>query len=388
MPRFPVPPNEARVRKPSPFRALLAPLALLALGLADASAQGRVDVLNRDRVVAQQLGVNIVKETLDEVVIELGGNKRTYKTADVAHVEYGPGSASYERGLKALAENDLLNAEALFAAAASDASPAWVAPHALLRQAETAARRGDSGLKAARDAIAAFLTRNPDHRLLPQALLAKARYAASAGDRPVAEESIASVLKLASEGRISADWTARARLLAGDLALADERVADARAAYEAASADAEAARSALAQRPDLEPVLAELALAARVGVGSCLLATDDVAGARAWYARLAVDGAGRVEVQAAAANGVAECDFRDPARLKEAQHAFAKVALTAVAVPTERARALYFLGRCSAELDAAGAEPGGRATARTYFQEVVRRYPDTRWAHLAQDQLP
>src|SRR5207249_3902328 len=84
------------------------------------------------------------------------------------------------------------------------------------------------------------------------------------------------------------------------------------------------------------------ALLDRVGTATCLLAGDDVTGARLLYGQLARDGQNDVAVKAAADNGLAECDFRDPAHLKEAQLGFARVAVAAAGVPLERARALYF----------------------------------------------
>jgi TolA-binding protein len=126
-----------------------------------------------------------------------------------------------------------------------------------------------------------------------------------------------------------------------------------------------------------------LALTARTGIASVMLADGDLAGARSYYQQLAADGAGNAAVQAAADNGLAECDFRDPSRLKEAQRGFAEVAISSAGVPAERARALYFLGQCAQRLGEQDREPGARQKADAYYQEVVTRYPDTRWAGLA-----
>jgi outer membrane protein assembly factor BamD (BamD/ComL family) len=371
-------------------RPLMRPALLLAaLLLAPAlSAQGRVTLLNKDRKAVPQASVVIVSETLESVKFtSRSGGEATRKTADITEIEYGPGSESFEKGLKALADNDLVNAETLFGVAAKDTSPPWVAAHALLRQAQAAAARGKAGLPAALGAIDEFLQRFPDHRLLPQARLEQARYATANGDAATARAALDAVLALVKDGKVTPDWKVRVHLAEGDALLDAGDTKGATRAY----AEAETAANAndrLADRPDLVPVMAALGLAARVGTGTCLLEASDLAGARSFYEKLARDGKDDPAVQAAAANGLAECSFRDPAKLKEAQLGFTRVALTATAIPSERARAVYFMGRCAEALAAAGKEPNGRQRAIACFQEVVARYPDTRWARLAQESLP
>jgi outer membrane protein assembly factor BamD (BamD/ComL family) len=365
--------------------------AVLALALAfhggAAAQQGSITVLNRERKPTVQPGT-VVSETLATVKFKRGEAERNYDTKDVSAVAYGPGSEAYEGGLKALAENDLANAESLFAQAAGDTQPGWVAAHALLRQADAAARRGPARLAEAREGIEQFLKRFPDHRLLPQALLDKARYAFQSGDAATTDAAVAQVLQLAKDGKATPDWSVRAHLALADLRLDAGDAKAATTAYASAEQAAQAAQPGLAERPDLVPVVADLSLSARVGTATCMLAGGDLAGARAYYAKLAAAGKDRADVQAASANGLAECDFRDQGRLKEAQLGFARTAVSAFGVPTERARALYFLGRCAEELARQDAEPDGRLMAAAYFKEVTDRYPTTRWARLAQQSQP
>lgn len=374
----------------APRHLPLAALALLGVALVapQSAAQGRVDLLNKERVVQPQKGAIVQSETLDTVKFIQGTNTREKPTRDVVFIDYGTGSTSYERGLLALADGDLSNAETLFGAAAKDTDPPWVAAHALLKQAETAARRGSSGLSVAQSAISEFLSRFADHRLLPEAMLAKARYAAAAGDKATMQQSVDAVVDLSQKNRVTPDWAARAHLLAGDLLLEADDADGATRAYGNAESAVTTGNSALGDRPDLKPVLEQIGLAARTGTASCMLASDDVAGARAYYTRLANDGQGDPAVQAASQNGLSECDFRESGKLKDAQLGFAKVAISAVGTPAEHARALFFLGRCSEELDKAGREPGGRSRAISYFQEVADRYPETRWGRLALQSLP
>jgi TolA-binding protein len=361
----------------------------LALALASGAAaqQGSITVLNRERKPTIQPGT-VVSETLTTVKIKRGEAERSYDTKDVSAISYGPGSQAFEDGLKALAANDLANAESLFAQAAGDSQPGWVAAHALLRQAEAAARRGPTRLAQAREGIEQFLKRFPEHRLLPRALLDKARYAFQAGDAATSEAAVAQVQQLAKDGKVTPDWSVRAQLALADLRLDSGDAKSASSAYAAAEQAAGPAHAALGDRPDLVPVIADLSLSARVGTASCMLAGGDLAGARAYYAKLAADGKDRVDVMAAAANGLAECDFRDTGRLKEAQLGFARTSVSAFGVPSERARALYFLGRCAEELARQNAEPDGRQKAAMYFKEVADRYPSTRWARLSQQSKP
>jgi TolA-binding protein len=64
------------------------------------------------------------------------------------------------------------------------------------------------------------------------------------------------------------------------------------------------------------------------------------------------------------------------------------VAVTAADVPGERARALYFLGRCAERIGEERNDAGARQKAGLYYKEVVERYPGTRWARLAEQSLP
>jgi len=385
-----------RARRAGPLRAaalqaalLLVATLALALAAEPARAQGTIGLLNKERKVAPQPTPMVLGETLDSVRFRTkAGTERTEKTADIAWIDYGPGSTSFEKGAKAMAASDFATAETLFAAASKDTDPPWVAPHALLQQAQAAVRRGKEGLVPARAAIAEFLKRFPDHRLLPQALLEQARLAALEGDTASVEAPIAQALKLAADGRITPDWAARAHLVTGEMRLEEKNVGAAKVAYGEAERAAAAGRNKIADRPDLEPVLATLALQARVGTASCLLASDDVTGARTLYQQLARDGQDDAAVKAAADNGLAECDFRDPGKLKDAQLAFARVAVGAAGVPAERARALYFLGRCADALGQQNREPDGPARAAAYYEEVVKRYPDTPWGRLARQSLP
>ncbi|MGQ0554195.1 MAG: tetratricopeptide repeat protein [Planctomycetota bacterium] len=363
-------------------------LGVMAVAALPAGAQSRIDVLNRERKLTTITNVVIAEESLDKVKVLRAGRETSYDTIDVVLIDYGPGSPAWEQARSAAAANDWVNAENLFAAAARDTTPPWVAAQALLAQADAASRRGSSGLTAAQTAIAEFLKRHANHRLLPQALLAKARFAARAGDKPAAQEATASVLDLARQGKITADWTARTHLLLGELRLGEKDTRGATEAYTAAESAVNAARPAVTARPDLADELDSLALEARVGSASCLLANGDVAGARSYYQRLAADGKTNPAVAAAAANGLAECDFREPAKLKQAQLGFARVALTATAFPTERARALYFLGKCAETLGQQNLEPDARVRAMAYWQECAQLYPETSWARLARESLP
>ena len=368
--------------------AALAALPVAALSAPAAAAKDVIVVIDRDGSEKPQRDLTVTSETLDTIKYLKGGTERSYKTATVARIDYGAGSPAWDQGLKAAAANDWVNAETLFASASKDSEPGWVAAQALLRQAEAAAARGAGRLESARAAIEEFIKRFPDHRLLPQALLAKARYAARAGDRTTADGAVDEVLQLAKAGRITPDWQLRAQLALGDLRLDAGDNAGAATAYEAASSAAAAARAALGERPDLAPVVESLGLAARVGSASTMLARNDVAGARGFYQKLAADAGSNPAVTAAAANGLAECDFREGGKFKQAQLAFSHVAVDSAGVPEERARALYYLGRCAEELGRAGKEPNGALKAAAYYAEVANRYPETRWARLAQDAKP
>jgi tetratricopeptide (TPR) repeat protein len=364
---------------------VLAGLAWLAAS-ADAQ-QGQVRYLNREREVKVESGVTVVSETLAEVKVKRGSSDRSFKSLDVLEVVYGPGSEAYEQGLAALAAGEWNNAVNLLARAAEEDSPPWQAPVALLRQAEAESLRPD-GAADARATLDAFLQRHPEHRRLPEALLLRARLAGVAGDPDQAKADADRVRQLAQSRTLHADWGVEAGLVLGEARLAAGDVRSAREAFTEAERGANLAAAELTERPDLVRRVEQLALSAQVGIGSCLLASDDIAGARTYYERLLRDNPGNPAVLAAAGNGLAECDFRAGGRLKEAQLGFARVAVMAAATPGEQARALYHLGRCADALGAEGKEPDGRRKASEYYQLVQQHFPDTRWAQLAAQALP
>ncbi len=371
------------------------PSALLALGVvigflapAGAAQAGRVDVLNNRGEVTPLAGATIVEETLDEVRFTREGSDRTEnRPADrVVHIEYGRGSPAYESARESMEVGDHQNAVNLFSAAISDKNPPWVSAHALLGLAEAHGARGENAEAA--KAAQRFLSEHGNHRLTPDALLLSARFASATGDAARAEQDIQQVLGLASSGKVTPDWAARAHLERGQNLLDAGKGSEARAAFDAAQRAATDGARDLGDRQDLADDLAALALAARSGAGSAILATGDLAAARSFFQALERDGGDDAAIRVAALNGQAEADFLDQGRKKEAQLGFARVAVLGASVPEEHAKALYYLGRCCDALDEAGREPNGRARAQQYYKDVERRYPGTRWARLARELLP
>ncbi len=364
-------------------RALWATAAVLALSVS-AIAQKVTIEYYRDgapRTVAAPL----VSETMEGVTYQQGNTERTIKLADVIDIVYGRGPANFEAGLVALADGDAINAMTQFGAAAETSDPVWVAPLALLRQAEASLLRGASGRSGADGAIDDFRSRFPDHRLTPEALMLKARAALAADDVASAIPHLDAIIALVDQGKATADWQPRALIEKGDALLESDDIRSAREAYDEAARAADGAQRVVSEQPHLGPVIQSLGLRARAGSGSCLLAQGDLSGARSFYQGLLRDGENDPSVRAAARNGLAECDFRDQGKLKEAQVGFARVALTGVATPEEHARALYFLGETLTALGKSGQEQGWRPRATQYYQEVQERYPNSRWARLARD---
>jgi len=356
--------------------------SILCLTLLSLTASAQVTITHLRDGASREVTGTLVAETLDQVRYDLGGRDRSVDTRDVLALSYGKGSSAFEQAKALLDQGDLDGALAQFAAAAGDSEPTWVASQALLAQARTSARLGQRGLADARAAVGGFLSRFPEHRLLPEAHVLAIEFAASATD---AQASADAVVALADAGRITPDWRAEALLALGDLHLENSDLRGASETFAAAERAATAGARELSGREDLAPRLAQQTLRARVGSGSCLLAENDINGARGFYSQLLRDGKGDDIVSAAAGNGLAECDFIEGGKLKEAQLGFARVSLIAAGQPEEHARSLYYLGRCYAALADEGTEPNGRATATAYLQEVQDRYPNTRWARLARE---
>ncbi len=362
--------------------------AFVPAGTAFGQTAGRIDVLNNRGEVSPLAGATVVSETLDEVRFTRTGSERTEnRPADrVVFIDYGPGSAAYSGAQAALKTGDLQNAVNLFSAAVNDKTPAWVSAHALLGLAEARAEQGQAA--DARAAVQRFLDEQTNHRLTPRALLISAHLAAQAGDPGRAQSDVDKVLALASSGKLTPDWAVRAHLAHGqDLLDAGDSDA-ARTAFTAAETASRTGASNLGAREDLADELGRLALAARSGMGSAILASGDLQGARSFFDTLERDGGDNSAIRVAALNGKAEADFLDDGRLKEAQLGFARAAVLGASIADEHAKALYYLGRCCEALGQQDAEPNARSRAHQYYKDVDRRYPSTRWARLARELLP
>ncbi len=355
---------------------------MICVALLPAALTAQVTITHLRDGAAREVAGTLVAESLDQVRFEVGGRERSVPTREVLSVSYGKGSAAYEQAQALIERGDVTGALAQFAAAAGDSEPVWVASQALLSQARTSARLGDRGLGDARAAIGGFLSRFPEHRLVPEAHVLAIGFASSPAE---AQASADAVVALADAGRVTPDWRAEALLALGELQLENDDLRGAKETFAAAERAATAGARELSGRQDLVPLLAQQALRARVGSGSCLLAEGDITGARGFYGQLLRDGAGDDVVSAAAGNGLAECDFLEGGKLKQAQLGFARVSLISAGQPEEHARSLYYLGRCYAALADDGSEPNGRAAANAYLQEVQDRYPNTRWARLARE---
>ena len=361
-------------------------LASLVTGAAGQAA--RLDVLNNRGEVTPLAGAVISSETLDEVRYERAGSGRSESrpTRLVVAVVYGSGGAAYDDARDALARGDLTNAVNLFSAASSEKEPGWVAAHALLGLAEAQALSGRTNEALA--TMDQFLADYPEHRLVGRALLQAARYASTAGDKARADADVQKVIGLVNGGKLTADWAARAQIEKGQNLLDAGDASGAGTAFTAAQGAARNGLANLGDREDLKPELERLALQARSGQGSALLAGGDLNGARTYFDNLMRDGQDDPAIRAAALNGKAEADFKDDGRLKDAQYGFARVAVLGAGSADEHAKALYYLGQCCLALGEAGEEKNGREKATQYFKDVERRYPASRWARLAREALP
>lgn len=387
-------------RSAGPARTALAGLLTL-LGAVSALApavtaqgDGRLDVLNARGEVTPLQPVLVLGETLEEVRFRRGNSSRTEtrNTDQVVNVVYGTGSDTFEAGLEALADADFVQAVNLLTAAADEGEPAWQAPVALLKLGEAQARRGQAHVADARATLDRFLSQHAEHRRLPEALLLRARYALAAGEGAAMETAAQRVAQLVDQNRAPATWKARAEIELGHARLAAGQAAEARSSYEEAQRTAERARGDLDDRADLVAELDRLALDARSGTGSALLAAGDLAGARRYFQELQADAGGDHGVEVAALNGLAQVDLEEGGgdKLKLAQAQFAKAAVLGAALDDQHAKSLYFLGRCALALAEAGRGDvnGARAEAREYSQLVQARYPESRWARLARESLP
>jgi tetratricopeptide (TPR) repeat protein len=333
----------------------------------------------------------LLEENLDGVTVETTSRKQKFDALEVVRVSFGTAPPSFTDG-RAMAERGAwAEAAAFYQVAATDASGrAAVQANARLRAAEMLMRAGatdPASFETATEQVRLFLTKWPEHRLVPRARMLEARSLRLAGDATGATKLYTELYDELSGEEATTGYPVLLVLRAG--------LDGASSALEAG--DTQTARSLFKRlESSVAPLLAQAtadedarrverlrALQAEVtlGEGYIKLADGDAAGARSFFEGLAgrepdAPGAMRFGIHL----GLGE------ALLALGEHRLAQLEFAQVSAldPSGRdrvARALVGLAEAALALE----DKDGRDQARTWLRTVIDEYGDTPPVRRAQE---
>jgi outer membrane protein assembly factor BamD (BamD/ComL family) len=359
-------------------------LALIALGALLAPA-APADTIRR-RGGPPIARVLVTQDAIDGVRYRVASEssrkptEQTLAASAVLAIEFDPAPESLRSGLALLEAGDLERAIEALTRAAADESRAPVAAQAQLMLARARTRAFHAGrgeAAAARDAWRALIARQPDSRLVPDAVLEQGRLLAAAGDGAGAARAFAELTQFAERHQLGPATRLAARhaeasawLDLGEVDKADAILAELIAAAPAPEAlDAETA--SIVAQARVARAMVPLARGQLDEAAHQLDALDQqhdlprAARALAWI--------GLGEVQARR-NAWAAAELQ-----------YTRVRVLHFDLPEACARATYDLG-LALKAQAAG-NAAGLAAAAARFREVLVRYGDTRYATLARREL-
>ncbi len=329
------------------------------------------------------VGGRVQEATLEEVRITLAGSERTIPAREVLSLRLGGGSHTLDRAEEFLKSLDYQNAANLFRTAAGEEGPPWQESWALLRRAETLLAWSTLDPARAAEAEEAFrdwLARWPQHYYVPRARIGHARAQAALGQVDQAAAELEALASLIFEKNLGKHLELEVQLQrcqvfldGGQAQVAEARLQDLVPELQRAAADPD-------QPAGLRPRLAALYTRARIALGEAIQARGGEEAARTYWEGILQEPRLAPDVAAAARISLAEA-ARAAGQPREAQILLARVIATSPARGEVMARALFLMGEVSRELG------GDIASPTTYYQEVVDRYPGTRWALKARRRL-
>lgn len=328
--------------------------------------------------------VEIVDETIQEVVYQQGGQEASVASEEVLSVRYSKLPRQLDEAESALADDDPLGALELLEEYVNDQlprprarekwAPAWAAWRVARLRAEIGDREGM--IKAAGRVVESF----PDSRYLTVATLAKARAELAAGRTNDALSTVAELEQAIASRGLSRRWDLECQILK---IVADSRTENAK-------------RTALQQlADDAQGKFPSVRNRALVAAGETYLREADAAGdpARAKQFRgealqlfrsVALDARGDDAILAGAHTGLGECLFfrgadsqnPDTAALQEALLEFLRVPVLYREEAQYVPKALFYAMRCFDLM-------GDRRRKRDMLDDLRTNYPDSPWVEQA-----
>ena len=354
---------------------LLAPVLLAALVGADTihTTEGRtID------------DCTIVEESLLEVTYRRGGtNRTTIPASEVLHIEFSTMPTLIDRAETAVADDqvfDAVNDLTVYLEGAlnkldngSRVRPAWAPAYAAWRLAELNASLGKTAETLA--AADKLITKFPDARYVPAALLLKAEALFVDGKAGPAKKTLEAVTQLVAERGISERWDLDAKIAIivfdGSLSGKQRRGALSRVATQAGSKFASVRNRAQA-----------------IGAES-LLEEKDFDTAKTVFERVAKDSKSDHRTLAIAWSGLGDCLYQagsknptsasNQAILQDALKAYMRVVVLYKGESNYVGRSMVYAGRIYTLMETEEASEN----AKKLFGAVIRQYPGTKWAQEA-----
>lgn len=366
------------------------PLLLLPLLAVTASAQKINDTL-RKKDGSSLRGIEIVSMTLTATKYKKGSDTLEVAAHQVASVDWSEPPESFQTAQSAMQRRDYETAKQLFGEAVNKTDRAVLKVESKFlqcRAAVAAAATNPSTATDAAGALTAWIGENADYWRMPEAMLLLGRSQRLAGLGADAQKSLQDLDDRATREAWGPVWNARAKYEMALALLDQQKAVEARAAFQSASS---AADSALSQGSADSTELKALQTNSLVGEGETYINDKDYAQALSFFSNLG--GRDNQELIAAAKAGEGQAiylknaDSKPAAEMRKAQIALATACVLDIGSGETSAKANYYLGLC---LTALGQDREGDAfkgRARAYFQIVVKNYPTSRWASLAQAEL-
>ena len=326
-------------------------------------------------------GITVVSEDAKVVKYTKGASSRRREVAsrEVSAVVYTGQPRSYRKGIEYFNLGDYANAVQQFESCLGlTEGPPWLKEYAsvFLGRSLLASGRYDK-------AVSAFQTvqrMGDQSRWIGPVSGWMARAQAARGDTSGAKSTLDSFKNAARSKNLDGNWEAEADVAWGDALITAKRYDEAIATLNTVATKLQSAS------PKSAPAKARLRVRAESLIVLSLVASNNVERANLAVKKLETLGkTGFGLAQAAARNGRAEIDLKKGGAPDAIAYGLAQARVENFAAVSEMPRTCYLLGL--AYLRLAGRVPNAKETAKSYFNEVRQRFPESREALLARDEL-
>lgn len=335
-------------------------------------------------------GVSVTTLTLASVKFQRGKEEVELPPHQLADIQWGGAPDAFASGLAAMGRNDYETARVQFGEAVNKTERALLKAEARLLQGKAAVLAGAAdaaGAANAAGALRAWIGEFPDHWRLPEAMWLLGRGLRLGQAHADAEAALKELDERAGRDGWGAIWNARAKYELALCLLEQNKAMDARSAFQSAGSAADTAMAASGGKSE---ELAAIKVNSKVGEGESLVREKAYDRAAEFFRTLSQND--DLSLAAAGKAGQGEAMFflaetsNDAMALRNAEVALAEACVLDTGAGDTAAKASYYLGRVVATLgDRAGADWGARS--KSYYQTVVKGYPDSRWAGPAKAEL-